>query len=122
MSDKIYPKGRLALGNGDLLDVTNVRHRVSNNGKLVHTIARSPSGVFKGNIDTELSFDAVVSEDGFERDYLKAVMNGEIKQLRIKVPGETITVKGMPTERSVEFGMDDAIKYSVNFIGKTTAS
>lgn len=119
---KVYPRGQLALGNGDLAQVHNVKHTVKNNGKLVHTIRQSPSGVTQGVKDTELTFDAVCDEDGFERDYFKMIMDGTIKQFRVKVPGETISVSGMATERSTELPVDDAIKYSIHVIGKTEVS
>jgi hypothetical protein len=116
---KLYPRGVLALGTGDLMQVTNVKHVFKNNAKLVHTIRRTPSGVTTGTHDTTLDFDAVCDEDGFERDFLKSILNGTIKEFRIKVPGETISVKGVATERSLELPLDDAIKYSINVIGKT---
>ena len=116
---KLYPVGRLAQGNGDLVQVTNVRHRISNNAKLQHTLRRSPSGIFRGPIDTELSFDAASDEDGFERDYFDDIRKGTIKQYRIKVPGETINVTGMVSERTVETSTDDVIKYSITIMGKT---
>lgn len=122
MSDKVFPKGQIALGNGTLKQVTNIRHRITNNGKLIHTLARSPAGTFKGNIDTELSFDAYVDEDGYERDYFRDVVEGRIKQFRIKVPGETIAVTGINTERSVEIQTDDGVKYSVSGIGRSEVS
>lgn len=119
---KVFPTGRLALGNGDLQQVTNVKHEYNNNGKLIHTLRATPAGVFKGSIDSMLSFDAVVSEDGYERDYFKQILNGTISKFRLKVPGETITVNGMATKRSLETSTDDAIKYSIEIIGRTEQS
>lgn len=118
---KIYPTGQISMGNGNLLQVTNVRLSEKNSGKLIHTIANGqrPRGVFKGPNEAELSFDANVDEDGYERDYLKMVKSGLIRQLRLKVPGETIDFEGMATERTQEFAVDNAIKYSVNMIGAT---
>lgn len=121
MADELalYPIGRIAQGNGDLVQVTNVRHRVSNNAKLMHTLRRTPAGVFRGPIDTELSFDAANDENGFERDYWDQLKKGTIKQFRIKIPGETINVTGMVSERTVETSTDDVIKYSITVVGKT---
>lgn len=119
MADKIYPRGRIAMDNGDLIDVTNVKHDIKNNAKQVHTLRQKGSGVTLGLEETTVSFDAVVSEDGPERDYMKAIKKGTIKQLRIKIPGETITVIGVASSRSLELPIDDAIKYSIEFIGHT---
>jgi hypothetical protein len=116
---KLYPRGQLALGNGDLIDVTNVKHDITNNSKQIHTIRRQGSGITLGVQETTVSFDAVVSEDGAERDYLRDIKRGTIRKLRIKVPDETITINGVAQSRSLELPLDDAIKYSITFIGHT---
>lgn len=115
-----YPKGRIALGNGDLMDVENVKITVKNGAKLKHTLRRSPSGVVLGVKEVELSFEGTVSEAGYERDYIGAVLAGTVKQLRIKVPGETLTFTGVPTERGQELPLDDAIKFNVSWVGKVS--
>jgi hypothetical protein len=117
-----YPKGRIALGNGDLYDVENVKITIKNGAKLKHTLRRSPSGVVKGVLESELNFEGIVSEAGYERDYIGKILNGTVTQLRIKVPGETITFTGVPTERSQELPLDDAIKFTVNWIGAVSVS
>jgi len=114
---KLYPRGQIALGNGDLQDVTNVRVTHTNNAKQVHTIRRKGAGVTLGTEETTVSYDAVISEDGSERDYFESVKKGKVRQLRIKVPGETITVEGVYKSRDFELPIDDAIKLSLEFIG-----
>lgn len=118
-NQKLYPKGQIALGSGDLIDVTNVKVDHKNNGKQVHTIRRSGVGVTMGNEETTVSYDCVVSEDGQERDYFRLVKKGTVQQLRIKIPGETITVDGIYTDRSFDLPIDDSIKLSLSFIGHT---
>lgn len=117
MGDKIFPRGRIALGNGDLLDVTNVKVMTTNNAKQVHTMNKSGVGIVKGNEETTVSYDTVVSEDGQERDYFGLVKSGLITQVRIKVPGETITVQGSYKTRSFDLPLDSEIKLSLEFIG-----
>mgnify|MGYP000432222705 CR=1 FL=1 len=112
-----YPRGAIALGNGDLADVTNVKVSHKNSGKLIHTLHRTPSGVYRGSDEGELSFDAVCSENGPERDYFKLVRSGTVKQFRIKIPGETISVQGIVTARELDLPLDDAIKYSITVVG-----
>lgn len=116
----IYPRGRIALDSGDLIDVTNVKLDTTNNAKQVHTLRRKGAGVTLGTHETTISFDVVVSEEGLERDYLSMVKRGTIKQLRIKVPGETINAEGVFKDLSFELPLDDAIKQSLTFIGKLT--
>lgn len=124
MSDEMlyYPKGRIAMGAGDLMDVESIKTNIKNNAKLKHTIRRSPSGVVMGTKEGSCSFDAILSEKGYERDYVSAILNGTIKQIRIKVPGETVTMSGVFTERDNDIPLDDAIKYSIQFIGKVTVT
>lgn len=114
---KIYPRGRIALESGDLIDVTNVKIDHTNNAKQVHTIRQKGAGITMGVEETTVSYDIVVSEDGLERDYINFVKRGRIKQLRMKVPGETITVNGVFQSQSYELPLDDSIKLSMTFIG-----
>lgn len=121
MSDDmpLYPKGSIAMLNGDLQDVVNVKIVQKNGGKIIHTMRVPSAGVFIGNHETDVTFEAVVSQNGPERDYFADIKAGKIRKLRIKIPGETFSVIGMATERSLELPLDDAIKYSINFIGRT---
>jgi hypothetical protein len=118
----IYPRGQIALANGDLIDVTNVKVDITNNAKQVHTIRQKGAGITLGVEETTVTFDAVVSEEGAERDYLRDIKKGIIRKLRVKVPEETITVNGMAQARSLELPLDDAVKYSITFIGHTEDS
>lgn len=116
---KKFPRGWIAMGNGDLIQVTNVKIDHTNNAKQVHTIRRKGAGITLGVEETTVSFDAVVDEDGSERDYLKMLKQGQIKQLRVKVPGETLTITGTVSALSKELPLDSEIKYSITFIGRT---
>lgn len=120
MGDKNYARGRIALGSGDLIDVTNVRVSHTNNAKQVHTLRQKGAGITLGTEETSVSFDAVISEDGQERDYFSLVKKGTITQLRIKIDGETMTVQGAFQSRDFDLPLDDAIKVSLNFIGHMT--
>jgi hypothetical protein len=113
----IFPRGYIALGAGDLVDVTNIKIDTKNNGKQVHTIRRRGAGLTMGNEETTITFDAVIGEQGQEADWLKAVKKGTIKQLRLKIPGQTIAANGMFTDIGIEVPLDDAIKLSMTFIG-----
>lgn len=116
----IYPRGRIALGTGDLLDVTNVKLDITNNSKQVHTLRRKGAGVTLGTEETTVTFDVAVSEEGFERDYLTMVKRGTIKQLRLKLAGATINVEGIFKDVGFELPLDSEIKQNLTFIGKIT--
>jgi hypothetical protein len=115
----LYPRGQIALGSGDLIDVTNVKIDQVNNAKQVHTIRQKGAGFSLGVEETTVSFDAVVSDQGEERDWLDLLKKGRIKQIRIKTPGRTMTVNGVVSSISTELPLDDAIKMSLTFIGHT---
>lgn len=119
MAQRVFPRGRIALGNGDLIDVTDVKYSHTNNGKQVHTIRNKGDGVVLGNEESSVSYNCVVSADGAERDYYQLVKTGKITNLRLKVPGETITVEGIYTTREFDMPLDDSIKLAMTFIGKT---
>lgn len=113
----IYPRGRIALGSGDLIEVTNVKVTHTNNAKQVHTMARKGAGITFGVEETSITFDIVISENGPERAWARLVKRGTISQVRIKVPGETMTVNGAFQSRDFELPLDDAIKLTMTFIG-----
>ena len=116
---KLYPRGFIAMENGDLIQVTNIKVDHVNNAKQVHTIRKKGAGIVFGVEETTVSFDSVVDEEGPERDYLGMLKNGELKQIRLKVPGDTISVNGAVSALSKELPLDDTIKFSITFIGNT---
>jgi len=120
MSDeqKVFPRGAVAMGNGDLIDVTNIKFTLTNSAKLVHTIRQRNAGFTLGNEEANVTLDVVVGEDGLERDWIKLVKRGTVKQLRIKVPGSTFTLNGVFTNTDFELPTDGEITLSLGFIGK----
>ena len=116
-SQKLYPRGQVAHQSGDLMDAINIKVTTTNNAKQIHTIRQRGAGVTIGNEETTVTMDLLISENGIERDWLKKLKTGKIEQVRIKVPGETITVNGVIKQSDLELPLDDAIKQSVTFIG-----
>jgi hypothetical protein len=115
---KLFPRGQIALGNGDLIDVTNIKMSLTTNMKLVHTIRQRNAGFTQGNYETTITLDMVVSEDGPERDYVKDIRKGTVRQLRIKIPGVTFTVNGAFASLDLEVPTDGEITMSLTFMGK----
>lgn len=114
----LYPRGAIALGSGDLIDVTNVKIDLANGAKQVHTIRQKGAGFTLGVEETTVTFDAVISDQGEERDYFDLLKKGRIRQIRLKIPGRTMTVNGTVSSIGVELPLDDAIKQNITFIGK----
>lgn len=115
---EIYDRGAIAMGNGELLTVTNVKVTTTDNSKQIHTLRRKGAGVTQGTEETTVTFDAVVGDQGEEADWLNLVKKKILKTLRIKIPGRTMTVKGKYKDVDYELPLDDAVKVSLGFIGK----
>jgi hypothetical protein len=120
MSDELqqFPRGVVAMGNGDLTQVTNLKVKASNNAKLKHSLRKSPSGFVLGNKECSGSFDLDVPETGEERDWWGMVKDGTVKQLRIKIPGTTKAINIVASDLDLELPTDDAIHETVSFIGE----
>lgn len=117
MAGEFFPRGRLALGTGDLTKITNVKLDTNNNAKQIHTIRIKGAGITLGVEESALSFDLVVGEEGEERDWYELVKKGTIKQLRVKIPGRTITIEGAVKTVGLELPLDDAIKQTIAAVG-----
>ena len=115
---KIYPRGYIAMDSGDLIDVTDVKVSTTNNASQVHTLRQKGAGVTLGVEETTVTFNTVVSQEGSEADYFRMVKAGTIKQLRIKIPVETIIVNGVYQMEDLELPLDAPIKQSLTFIGR----
>jgi hypothetical protein len=113
-----YPRGQLSFGPGDLTQAETVRVTSTNNGKLKHTLKRSPSGRVLGTRELTFTFDVIVDEDGPEREYFDRVRNGSEVSMRLKIPTITRNIIGMLTSIDVEVPLDDAVKLTVSGIGK----
>jgi len=114
-----YPQAYLAMGNGDLVQVTNFTATLGNGGKQQHTLRRRGAGVILGNQESQATFDSAIDENGPERNYWRDVIDGTIRQLRVKVPGgrTTLVINGMFTQCDLDGPLDDATKVSCTFIG-----
>lgn len=115
----VFPQSYLAMGNGDLVQVTDFTLNLANNGKQVHTQRRSGAGVVKGKPNTTVTFNFSIDEEGPERDYWRLVQKGTIKQLRAKTPGGRVfVVNGMFTAVNLNGPLEDATTGACTFIGK----
>lgn len=114
-----FPQAYLAMGNGDLLQVTNLTATLGSGAKQAHTLRRKGAGIIPGNQESQVTFDSIISEDGPEKNYWRDCMDGIIRQLRIKVPGgkTTLTINGAFSQVDLDGPLDDATKVSCTFIG-----
>ena len=117
-----YPKARMSIGGGDLRDVTDFKSMSTNNAKQVHTIIQQAAGVTQGTKESTVSWNSVISEEGFERDYVNLIDTGVIFQIRVKLPLLTLTYVGVLKSIDVEGPLDDSIKLACEFVGARIAT
>ena len=115
-----YPQASIAMGNGDLVDVTNFNVDFSNGAKQIHTLRQKAAGHSLGVEECTITFDSVISENGPERNYWKDCKRGIVRQVRAKAPGgrTNLTCNGVYSKVTFDGPLDDATKVSCTFIGK----
>lgn len=113
-----FPQAWIAMDSGDLIDVTDFTANTTNNAKQKHTIRKKGAGISFGNLESTISFNTIISEDGPEREYWQAVEQKLIKQIRIKIPGGQVkTYNGAFQSLGLNGPLDDATQLSPTFIG-----
>jgi hypothetical protein len=112
-----YPKAKAAFGAGDLQDVYDVNLANTDGRKLVATLRRNPAGWTEGARSTNLTLKSAISEEGFERSYLKKWQKGDTVQIRVKVPGQTLVVEGVLTNPIVTSNVDNFIDFTISLLG-----
>lgn len=123
MADSLatYPTGQIQIGAGDLQYAASASLSFKNNGKLVHTLRQSPSGIVFGVREADGKIETVVPSTGPEYNYAQQVNSGKKIQFRFKVPDKNVTVDGAFTALDLEVPLGDVVKMSLSFIGKVTA-
>lgn len=119
-----YPKGKIALEGGELQDAYDINLAFTDNETSVHTFRGNgqPSGSTGGKREAKCTFKSAISKAGFERDYLGNWHKRKVIQLRVKLPGKTVTITGRLTEPSVTSNVDGFVDFSCSLKGKYTFS
>ena len=113
-----FPKGRYALGAGDLIDVFDTNVAYEDGEKTVSTLRNNPAGSTHGPRSVTHTFKTAVSEEGFERDYMGKYRKREVVQGRLKVSGTTFTITGRFTKPSIVSNIDNFVEFTISIIGK----
>lgn len=114
-----YPKARIALGAGDLVQVTNFTLDTKNGAKLKHTLRKKGAGATTGVEEGSLKFDMDVDEGGIERDYFGMLQSGAKQKVRCALPGgQTRLFVGRVASETIDQPLDDACKVSIEMIGR----
>lgn len=112
-----YPKGRIAIDGGDLVDVYDISLTVADGRQLVSTLRQNPAGSTGGKVAATLTFKTAISENGLERPYWKDWAKKTVKQARLKVPGATLIVEGVLTNPSLTSNVDSFTDNTWTIIG-----
>lgn len=117
-----YPKGRVALGAGDLIDVFDWGFEGEDGETIVATIRQNPGGSTFGKRSGKMNLQCAISHAGFERDWLGKWQKREVVEIRLKIPGITITVVGRLTQPRITGNVDNFITFTIAVIGKPSFS
>jgi hypothetical protein len=116
-----YPKGSLAVGPGDLIDVYDINAAFTDGEKIVATLRANPAGSTGGVRSCKVSFKSSLSSAGFERDFMGYWERRKKVNLRFKLPGKVITLVGRYTEPAITSNIDNFIDFSISCIGRGRA-
>ncbi len=117
MAKENYSKARLAEGNGDFQDVHDVSWQADDGIQQLSTLRRNPSGEVQGKRSSTITYKMWISEDGFERDILGQWNKFKRVQLRLKIPGKTITQTGRYSKPQITNNVDGAIEFQITHVG-----
>lgn len=113
-----YPKGRIALGSGDLNDVSDFTLAYQDGEKHVNTLRKNGAGSTSGPRNCTLSVTAKISEAGFERDYMQNYRRRRPLLFRLKVADDTFSIKGRLSTLQIVANVDGEITFTFTVIGK----
>jgi hypothetical protein len=119
-----YPKGQVAVQGGDLQDAYDINCAFTDGETLVHTFKGKgqASGSTGGKRSCKITFKSALGKAGFERDYLGNWEKRKVIEVRLKVPGKTITCTGRLKEPNWTSNLDSFIDFSVTIEGKYSFS
>lgn len=112
-----YPKPRIAMGGGDLVDVYDLTINGEDGETAVHTLRRNPAGSTGGKRTFKIAFKSALSEAGPERSYLRDYMKRKVLSMRVKMPGITMTIKGRLTSPAIAGNLDSFISMDFTLLG-----
>lgn len=118
---KDYPKGRLSVGPGDLIDVYDVNFAFEDGEKIVATLRANPSGSTGGTRSCNGTFKSSISSDGFERDFWGPYEKRKKVNIRLKIPGKVLTLVGRYSKPNITSNIDNFIDFSIVVMGRGRA-
>lgn len=116
-----YPKGQVAMGSGDLLDCADITITFEDGEKVMATLRMNPAGSTHGMRSATATFKSLISNEGFERDYMTKYRKREVVKVRLKVPGLVFSCEGRLSKPQIVSNVDNAIEFTTSVVGKASA-
>jgi hypothetical protein len=115
-----YPKGQIAVNGGNLQDAFDIQVKFDDGETDVHTLRNGgmAAGSTGGKRKCEITFKSAIGQEGFERDYMGNHSKRKVVNVRVKVPGKTISVTGRFRQPSISSNLDGFIEFTVTIGGK----
>lgn len=113
-----YPKARISIGGGDLVDCYDISIAFEDGETAVSTFRQNPGGSTGGKRVCKLTFKSAQSEAGPERPYWKDYSKRKVQVARVKVPGVTHVITGRFTNPSLANTVDSFIDNTWTIVGR----
>jgi hypothetical protein len=115
-----YPHGKIAVEGGELQDAYDISCTFEDSEKDVHTFRNGgqPSGSVGGHRRLTVTFKSKISRTGFERDFLGNWNRRKVIQVKVKVPGKTITCTGRFRNPSFTTTSESEVDFAITHAGK----
>lgn len=119
-----YPKGRIAIQGGELQDAYDIQLAFEDGKQTVHTFFAKgmARGSTTGKKKATVTFKSAVSANGMERAYLEDWHANKKINVRVKIPGKTITINGVYTKPQFGSNVDNFIEFTITVEGKFSFS
>jgi hypothetical protein len=113
-----YPKARVSIEGGDLIDCYDAALTYTDGEKTVSTLRQNPGGSTGGARSVSLMLKSAISEAGFERDFFGHYKKRKVVQARVKISGKTFVVTGRFTSPTINSNVDNFVDFGINLLGK----
>lgn len=116
-----YPKGSVGFEAGDLVDCADITISIEDGEKVLATLRMNPAGSTHGMRSGTATFKSLISNEGFERDYMTTYRKRKVVKIRLKVPGLVFSCVGRLSKPQIVANVDNAIEFTISVMGKISA-
>lgn len=117
-----HPRGQVTMNGGLLYQARMARFSLTNNGKLTHTLAKSPAGYELGPEECEGSLEIILPETGPEADWVSLLKKGQAVAFGFEMPALQHEVEGILTRIEGELSVEKAVQLTVSWTGAISES